>query len=83
MKKRLTKSAIVFCLVFLLPASLAAELWEADLSRMKTAFINGYFRALCLDEKTIARLKKSKAAMKKHIRAKAREYIDEVRKLNR
>ncbi len=58
-------------MVSLLPANLDAELWERELHMMKKAFMSGYFRALCLEEKTIARLKEDKEAMKKHIRAKA------------
>lgn len=68
----------------LVPWTMAtAELWERELQNMKTAFMTGYFRALQLDAETIARLKKDKEAMEKYIRAKAREYMEEVRRLNR
>ncbi len=83
LKKRLSKLGSMFCLVLLFPANLEAELWERELLNMKNAFMTGYFRALQLDAKTITRLKEDKGAMHEYIRLKAREYMDEVRKLNR
>jgi hypothetical protein len=71
------------CFVILNPMVGEAKLWERELQNMETAFMTGYFRALHLDIETISRLKEDKQAMKKYIRAKAREYMDEVRKLNR
>jgi len=67
----------------LVPTTVEAKLWERELQNMKNAFMTGYFRALQLDAKTITRLKEDKGAMQEYIRAKAREYINEVRKLNR
>ena len=83
MRKRLSKLIVVGCFVILFPSTLDARLWERELQNMKNAFITGYFRALQLDAETIARLKEDKEAMKKYIRLKALEYMDEVRKLNR
>ena len=83
LRKRLSKLIAVGCFVILVPATGEAELWERELQNMKNAFMTGYFRALHLDAKTITRLKEDKEAMKKYIRLKAREYMDEVRKLNR
>lgn len=83
LKRKLSKLGGIFLLVFLFPSNLDAELWERELHMMKNAFMTGYFRALCLAEKAIARLKEDKEAMKKHIRAKAQEYMDQVRKLSR
>jgi hypothetical protein len=48
---------------------------------MRVSFMTGYFQALHLDTETISRLKEDKQPRKKFIRAKAREYMDEVRKL--
>jgi len=72
-----------WCFLMLAPSVAGAELWERELQNMKAAFMTGYFRALQLDAETIAKLKEDEQAMKKYIRAKAREYMEEVRRLNR
>ena len=79
----LLKFLAVWCFLMLAPSVAGAELWERELQNMKMAFMAGYFRALQLDAETIARLKEDEQAMKKYIRAKAREYMQEVRRLNR
>ncbi len=83
LREGLLKFVAVWCFLLLLPSTAEAELWERELQNMKIAFMTGYFRALHLDAETIARLKEDKEAMKKYIRAKARKYMKEVRKLNR
>ena len=83
MGERLSKLIAVWCFLMLVPTTVEAKLWERELQNMKNAFMTGYFRALQLDAKTITRLKEDKGAMQEYIRAKAREYINEVRKLNR
>jgi len=50
---------------------------------MKISFMTGYFQALHLDTETISRLKEDKPPRKKFIRTRAREYMDEVRKLKK
>ncbi len=83
MRKAATAFAAAGCLLLLGAVTGDAKLWERDFENIRVAFMSGYFRALQLDEETIARLKEDEVAMKKYIRAKAREYMEEVRKLNR
>lgn len=80
---RLSILAMASCFLMLIPMAVEAKVWERELQNMKAAFMTGYFRALHLDMETISRLKEDEDAMKKYIRAKAREYMDEIRKLNR
>jgi delta-aminolevulinic acid dehydratase/porphobilinogen synthase len=61
---------------------LAAGLTKGEYKMMRTAFMNGYVRALRLDIETIKSLKKNKDELKKFIVFEANRYMEEVLNLN-
>ena len=61
---------------------MASGLSRNAYDQIKTAFKNGYVRALRLDLEKIESLKKDPDAMKKYVIYKSDQYMDEVLKLN-
>jgi len=80
--KKTTAFILLFALTALIPSSFAAGLSKNDYDQIKTAFINGYVRALRLDMKKIESLKENQGAMEDFVSYQADEYMEEVLKLN-
>ena len=74
--------SIIFSSFLISPSYLAAGLTKDEYKMMRTAFMNGYVRALRLDIETIKSLKKNKEELKKFIVFEANRYMEEVLKLN-
>jgi len=81
--KRMLRLGGIFTLFFLFPSYLAADLGSQNYEMIRTAFINGYVRALRLDIETIESLKTNTDDMKKFVLSEAEKYMEEVSQLNR
>lgn len=79
--KRMILSCII-SLFLLFPSYLAAGLAKDEYEMMRTAFMNGYVRALRLDIETIQSLKRNKEELKKFVISEADRYMEEVLNLN-
>ena len=82
---RIPKRMIFSCIISLFPlfpSYLAADLTEDEYEMMRTAFMNGYVRALRLDIETIQSLKRNKEELKKFVILEADRYMEEVLNLN-
>ena len=80
--KRMIMLSIIFSSFLISPSYLAAGLTKDEYKMMRTAFMNGYVRALRLDIETIKSLKKNKEELKKFIVFEANRYMEEVLNLN-
>jgi hypothetical protein len=80
--KRMIILSIIFSSSLISPSYLAAGLTKDEYKMMRTAFMNGYVRALRLDIETIKSLKKNKEELKKFIVFEANRYMEEVLNLN-
>jgi hypothetical protein len=80
--KRMIMLSIIFSSSLISPSYLAAGLTKDEYKMMRTAFMNGYVRALRLDIETIKSLKKNKEELKKFIVFEANRYMEEVLNLN-
>jgi len=83
MIKKMLELGVIFFLFFLFPSYLAADLGSQDYEMIRTAFINGYVRALRLDIQTIRSLKANTDDMKRFVLSEAEGYMKEVSQLNR
>jgi hypothetical protein len=83
MKKRMRIFSGVFCLFFLLPSYLSADLTKTDYEMIRVAFMNGYIRALRLDVERIQALKRSEEDLRKFVILQADRYMEEVVNLNK
>ncbi len=82
MLKRMIIFSCIFSLFLIFPSYLAAGLAKDEYEMMRTAFINGYVRALRLDIETIQSLKGNKEELKKFVIFEADRYMEEVLNLN-
>jgi hypothetical protein len=80
--KRMIIFSCIFSSFLISPSYLAAGLTKDEYEMMRTAFMNGYVRALRLDIETIQSLKKNKEELKKFIIFEANRYMKEVLNLN-
>jgi hypothetical protein len=81
--QRMLRLGGIFTLFFLFPSYLAADLGSQNYEMIRTAFINGYVRALRLDIETIESLKTNTDDMKKFVLSEAEKYMEEVSQLSR
>ena len=80
--KRMIIFSCIFSSFLVSPSYLAAGLKKDEYKMMRTAFMNGYVRALRLDIEKIKALKKNKEELKKFIKFEANRYMKEVLNLN-
>lgn len=80
--KRMIIFSCIFSLFLVLPSYLAAGLTKDDYEMMRTAFMNGYVRALRLDIETIQSLKGNKGELKKRVISESDRYMKKVLNLN-
>jgi len=80
--KRMIILSWIFSLFLIFPSYLAAGLTKDEHKMMRTAFMNGYVRALRLDIETIKSLKKNKKELKKFVIFEVNRYMEEVLNLN-
>ena len=81
MSNRVILSLFLTLLIFL-PAPLCADLDEFNFKIIRTAFLNGYVRALSPDMETIKSLKENPRIMKESAFLEVDHYLNEVISLN-
>jgi hypothetical protein len=75
---------LFFCILIflLLTVSNTYALDNKQLKIIETAFQNGFFSALSIDEKTYSEIKNDKDKLYKEIIKRSKEYLDHVKRLN-
>ena len=81
--KKIIRTGALFSLLFLFPTYLSAELNSFQFRIIKTAFMNGYVRAITSEDRLIKQLRENRQIMEKVVMNEAEKYMQEVSILNK
>jgi len=80
---KMIRIGALFSLLFLFPTCLSAELNSFQFRIIKTAFMNGYVRAIKSEDRLIKQLRENRQIMEKVVMDEAEKYMQEVSVLNK